>query len=132
MVHIDRLATPRDRVSDVLLAPGDSGYEEARPVFNAMIDRRPGVIARCASTSDVVAAVNFARDEGLVIAVPCGGHSVAGLGTCDDGVLVDLRGLNPRQRRPGDPHCAGRRRRAMGASSTRPHRSTRYTRPAGA
>ncbi len=79
--------------SGELLTPAHPGYEQARHVFNAMIDRRPAVIARCANSSDVAAAVDVARDQGLVVAVRCGGHSVAGLGTCDDGMLIDLSEL---------------------------------------
>jgi FAD/FMN-containing dehydrogenase len=76
-----------------LLQPGEEGYDEARQIFNGMIDKRPAVIARCASTDDVVAAVNFARENDLVIAVRSGGHSVAGMSICDDGVLIDLAGM---------------------------------------
>jgi len=79
--------------SGELLVPGQPAYDERRSVFNAMFDRRPAVIAHCATTADVVAAVDLARERGLVVAVRCGGHSVAGLGTCDDGVLIDLSGL---------------------------------------
>lgn len=84
----------RDGFSGEVLTPTQPGYDEARRVFNAMIDRRPAVIARCTSTTDVRAAVNVAREHGLVVAVRCGGHSVAGLSTCDDGMLIDLGGLN--------------------------------------
>ena len=76
-----------------LHAPGDAGYDGARAVFNAMIDRRPTVVAVCGSTADVVAAVNFARDENLPLSVYGGGHAVTGAAVCDDGVCLDLRGM---------------------------------------
>ena len=77
-----------------LVGPEDSGYDEARTVYNAMIDRRPALIARCASTADVAATIAFARDHDLLLAVRGGGHNGGGLGVVDDGVVLDLAGLN--------------------------------------
>ncbi|HUL86316.1 MAG TPA: FAD-binding oxidoreductase [Actinomycetota bacterium] len=74
----------------VALTPGDDGYDEARAVWNGAFDRHPAVIARCRTTADVVAAIRFARESGLELAVRSGGHSLAGLSTCEDGVVVDL------------------------------------------
>jgi FAD/FMN-containing dehydrogenase len=73
-----------------ILLPRDGGYESARKIWNAMIDKRPAVIARCATTSDVVRGVNFARDNGLLLAVRGGGHNIAGNAMCDDGIVIDL------------------------------------------
>src|SRR5436190_3876544 len=73
-----------------LLRPGDAGYEETRPVYNAMIDKSPALIARCVDVADVIAAVNFAREQKLTLAVRGGGHNGPGLGTCDDGLVIDL------------------------------------------
>lgn len=78
------------RLGGEVLVPTDAAYEDARNVWNGMIDRRPAVIARCAGTDDVVAAVGAARDSGLSIAVRGGGHSASGYGTCDDGIVIDL------------------------------------------
>jgi FAD/FMN-containing dehydrogenase len=73
-----------------ILLPGDETYESARKIWNAMIDKRPAVIARCVTTSDVVRGVNFARDNGLLLAVRGGGHNIAGNAMCDDGIVIDL------------------------------------------
>jgi FAD/FMN-containing dehydrogenase len=90
--------------SGELLRPTDPGYDPACRLWNAMIDRRPAVIARCRSTADVVAAVQLARSEGLEVAVRCGGHSVSGLSSTEGGMMIDLRPMNrvvvdPRRRR---------------------------------
>jgi FAD/FMN-containing dehydrogenase len=73
-----------------LLTPDDAGYDEACNVYNAMIHRRPAMIAQCANVADVIQCVNFARDNGLTLAVRGGGHNGAGLGTVDDGLVIDL------------------------------------------
>src|ERR671930_1138200 len=73
--------------------PSDPDYDEVRALYNAMIDKRPALIARCADRDDVVAAVNFGRDHGLDIAIRCGGHNGPGLGSVDEGLVIDLSGL---------------------------------------
>jgi len=76
-----------------LVGPDDADYDDARKVYNAMHDKRPALIAQCAGVDDVALAIGFARDQGLLIAVRGGGHNGAGLGTCDDGVVIDLSQL---------------------------------------
>jgi len=73
-----------------LVGPGDQSYDAARKVYNAMIDRRPRLIARCADVADVIAAVNFGRENKLLVAVRGGGHNAGGLGVCDEGLVIDL------------------------------------------
>jgi FAD/FMN-containing dehydrogenase len=73
-----------------ILLPHDDGYDGARRIWNAMIDKRPAIIARCATTEHVVHAVNFARDSGLALAVRGGGHHIAGNALCDNGLVIDL------------------------------------------
>ncbi len=72
------------------LVASDPGYDEARSIWNAMIDRRPGLIARCSNTADVVSAVRFAKEQGLLLSVRGGGHNIAGLAVCEGGLMVDL------------------------------------------
>lgn len=80
----------RARIRGQALVPGDEGYETHRKLWNKMIDRHPRVIARCTGTADVIAAVDFAREYNLVVAIHGGGHGVAGHATCDDGLMIDL------------------------------------------
>src|SRR5687767_4622171 len=72
-----------------LLRPGEAGYDDARLIWNAMIDRRPALIARCTGTADVVAAVRLAREHGLLSSVKGGGHNIAGLAVCEGGLVID-------------------------------------------
>jgi hypothetical protein len=81
-------------MSGVVVDPAAPDYDEVRKVWNADIDLRPAAVARCASTEDVVAAVNFGRDNGLEIAVRGGAHSPAGQSAVDDGLVIDLRAMN--------------------------------------
>ena len=84
----------RRKFAGTLIVPGDTAYDEARTIYNAMIDRRPGIIAQCADREDVVHAVAFGRDNGLEIAVRGGGHGVAGKALNDGGIVIDLRKMN--------------------------------------
>ncbi|GAA0669205.1 FAD-binding oxidoreductase [Streptomyces thermocarboxydovorans] len=84
----------REDLTGGVFTPGDRGYDDARTVFNAMIDRRPAVIAQCAHQDDVVRAVRFARERDLPVAVRGGGHSVAGQALNDGGLVVDLRRMH--------------------------------------
>ncbi|WP_417531275.1 FAD-binding oxidoreductase [Marinobacter lipolyticus] len=73
-----------------ILEPGDAEYDDVRALYNAMIDKRPRLIARCCNTADVVTAVRFGRDQGLLVALRGCGHNGPGLGSCNDGLLIDL------------------------------------------
>jgi FAD/FMN-containing dehydrogenase len=93
MIDNGALDDLRGRLSGHMFLPGDEGYDDAREIFNVMHDKRPAVVARCASTADVVACVDVARRNGVLVAVRSGGHSVAGNSTCEDGMVIDLAGL---------------------------------------
>ncbi len=78
------------RLGGRLLRPGDAGYDDTRKVWNGMIDKRPGLIARCVGVSDVISAVEFAREHGLLVSVRGGGHNVSGAAVCEGGLMIDL------------------------------------------
>src|SRR5438034_1720578 len=94
----------RKRLSGPLVVCGDAGYDEARTIWSRRIARRPALIARCAGTDDVVTALRFAREHGLLISVRGGGHNVTGNAVCDGGLMIDLSPMksarvDPRRRR---------------------------------
>ena len=127
-----------------VLSADDAEYEDTRKVWNAMIDRRPGLIARCTGTVDVVQAVRFARQHGLLCSVRGGGHNIAGLAVCEGGLMIDmslLRGVwvDPKRRRalaraatsasnPAPAMLANRRRRPS-SQRTRPRSIRRVAWP---
>jgi FAD/FMN-containing dehydrogenase len=86
----DIVSALRGRVRGTVALPGEDGYDAARTIWNAMIDRRPGLVVRCLGAADVIAAVTLARDEKLLLAVRGGGHNIAGNAVCDGGLLIDL------------------------------------------
>ena len=113
-----------------LITPGDAQYDEARKVYNAMIDRRPGLIARCADVADVQTAVNFAREQKLLVSIRGGGHNAIGLGVCDDGLVIDLSAMRYVRVDPKKKTDPRRRRIALGRrrscrSPIRPRRAFR-------
>ena len=103
---IDQL---RAQVRGKVLADGEAGYEEARTIWNGMIERRPGLILRCLGVADVVEGVNFARERGLALSIKGGGHNIAGLAVADGALMLDMskmRGVWV-DREGGNGPCAG-------------------------
>ena len=84
------MSNPSLAIRGRVIQPTDSDYDSARALYNGMIDKRPKLIARCVDVADVIAAVNYARDQSLLLAVRGGGHNGPGLGSCDDGLVIDL------------------------------------------
>jgi FAD/FMN-containing dehydrogenase len=100
----EAVATLRSTLRGPLLRPGDEQYDRSSIVWNGMIDRHPAMIVCCHGTADVIAAIDFARDHGLIVAVRGGGHNAAGYGVCDSGMMIDLSAMravrvDPAQRR---------------------------------
>jgi len=90
MLSEDSVKKFKSNLRGSIIEPGDRGYDDARKVYNAMIHKRPRLIARCADAADVIQSVNFARDQDLLLAIRSGGHNAGGLGICDDGLVIDL------------------------------------------
>ena len=90
MLNETAIAALKSELRGELIEPNDTRYDAARKVYNAMIDRKPRLIAHCADVADVIAAVKFARENKLPLSIRGGGHNAAGLGICDDGLVIDL------------------------------------------
>jgi hypothetical protein len=101
MADTQALAALKESFRGELLIPSDTGYDEARKLYNGMIDKRPRLIARCADVADVMAAVNFGRDNGIIIAIRGGGHNGPGLGSVNDGLVIDLSAMKGVRVDPG-------------------------------
>jgi FAD/FMN-containing dehydrogenase len=93
MLDVGNVDAFAEKLHGGVTRPSDPDYDEVRALYNAMIDKRPALIARCADVDDVVAAVNFGREQRLDIAIRCGGHNGPGLGSVDDGLVIDMSGL---------------------------------------
>ena len=93
MLDEPTVAEFRTALRGELLQPGDPGYDEARKVYNGMIDKRPRMVACCSDVADVISCVNFARENEVLLAVRGGGHNGGGLGVADDGLVIDLSAM---------------------------------------
>ena len=126
----DAIGQLRAVMEGPVIEPGDPGFDEGRRVWNGEIDRRPAVIARCASAADVAAAVQYAGERGLEVSVRGGGHNPAGAAVSDGGVMIDLSLLSTSRstRSPGGPRSAAAR---CWATWTPPPRPTGWPCPPG-
>ncbi|MEP6513907.1 MAG: FAD-binding protein, partial [Parafilimonas sp.] len=86
----EQIAQFKQSLRGKLIQPHDDDYENARKVYNGMINKRPALIAKCANVADVITSVNFARENKLLTAIRSGGHNGGGLGVCDNGLVIDL------------------------------------------
>jgi FAD/FMN-containing dehydrogenase len=96
-----KMAELKDSLKGELILPSDAAYDSARQIWNAMIDKHPAAIVRCSTTTDVIHTVNFARNNGIMIAVRGGGHNIAGNAICDDGIVIDLSQMKSARVDPG-------------------------------
>jgi len=127
MLDTNAITTFAQSLRGTMTQPGDAAYEEARKLYNGMIDKRPRIIARCAGVADVIAAVNFGREQGLLIAIRGGGHNGPGLGSCDDGLVIDLSSMRSVRVDPAKRTVrASRSMSAMPAAATWPARMARF------
>src|SRR5512132_3460009 len=92
-LHTSQIAALRAAIAGRVLQAEDDGYEQARQIWNAMIDRRPALIVQCKVTDDIALALRFARQHGLEVAVRGGGHNIAGHSISDGGLTIDLSGM---------------------------------------
>src|SRR5438128_3776277 len=83
----------KSNLRGLVIEPGDKSYDQARKVYNAMIHKKPRLIARCTDVADVIQCVNFARENNLLVSIRGGGHNAGGLGICDDGLVIDLASI---------------------------------------
>jgi len=86
----DTIRKFKESLRGELILSDDAGYDDARSIWNAMIDRRPALIARCLGVTDVVTCVNFAREHGLILSIKGGGHNISGLAVCEGGLMLDM------------------------------------------
>ncbi len=93
MLQADKVQSFKSALRGHVIEPTDAEYEQARKVHNGMIDRKPRLIARCADAADVMAAVRFARENDILVSILGGGHNAAGLGVCDNGLVIDLSAI---------------------------------------
>jgi FAD/FMN-containing dehydrogenase len=110
-IAASKLARLANDMAGTLLLPGDSFYDSVRRVWNGMVDKKPGLIARCARTADAIACVHFAREHDLLVSVRGGGHNYAGASVSHGGMMIDLSTMSRRRHRCFRAGCArlGRR-----------------------
>src|SRR5438874_8773662 len=93
MLNENAIADFKANLRGRLIEPGDKDYDDACKVYNGMIHKRPRLIVRCVDVADVICSVNFAREHDVLLAIRGGGHNAGGLGTCDDGLVIDMSGI---------------------------------------